>query len=185
MSLIEEALRRIQDPSMPKSSTTAAPPNPQATAQEPPPAHSWPITPPSSEASPPLLQTPRALNAVAAAILGLTVVLLLGGIVWLSRTRTGTRSAPEPAPSPAPAKASTPPISAPVQKPAWFGGANPEQEMILSGIVVGVGEPYAVINGEIVAQGDQIGSATLLDITPDSVTVRLPNGKEAVLKIPR
>ncbi len=178
MSLIEEALRRIQDPSIPKGGATATPQNPQAPAQEPPPAHSWPTAPASPTATSP--QTPRALNAVAVAIVGLTAVLLLGGIIWLGRTRNGTASAPEPAPVAAPAQQAATPQAAPtpVQKPAW-------QEMVLSGIVVGVGEPYAVINGEIVGRGDRIGNATLLDIAQDSVTIQLPNGKETVLKIPR
>ena len=175
MSLIEEALRRVPDPSAAKSGTTAAPKPPQATAQEPA-AHSWQTTAPSP------LDAPRPLNVVAVAILGLTGALLVGGIVWFGKTRSGTPPASEAVSA---SSAATQGRSAAAKKSAWPGGSAADQELILSGIVVGIGEPYAVINGEIFAQGDRIGNATLLEIASDTVTVRLPNGKDTVLRIPR
>ena len=58
-------------------------------------------------------------------------------------------------------------------------------EFNLTGIVEGSGEPYAVINGSIVAEGEAIGKATLLKIGEGTVTLRLANGKEAVLRVSR
>jgi len=51
--------------------------------------------------------------------------------------------------------------------------------------VVGVGEPYAVINGEILAVGEAIAGATVQEITPGGVTLRLPDGRDAALRVTR
>ena len=58
-------------------------------------------------------------------------------------------------------------------------------EFNLTGIVEGLGEPYAVINGSIVAEGETVGNATLLDIGEGTVKLRLANGKDAVLRVSR
>ena len=49
----------------------------------------------------------------------------------------------------------------------------------------GLGEPYAVINGSIVAEGETIGEATLLTIAEGTVTLRLADGKETLLRVER
>ena len=55
----------------------------------------------------------------------------------------------------------------------------------LTGVVVGVGEPYAVISGQIVAKGDAIGQATVIEIAESGVSLQLPDKTEIVLKVPR
>lgn len=58
--------------------------------------------------------------------------------------------------------------------PGW--GRNPfvfssavSQDFILGGILWDVNKPAAIINGEVVAQGDSVGSCVVVDIQPDRV----------------
>ena len=180
MSLIEEALRRVKDPLVPPA-TTAKPPQKAASAQAPATAHSWPTTPSPAPSQPAAAAPAALLTMVTIAILGLTAALIFGGAIWMWRTLNGNArvdSAAEPAlnttvPRAQPASA-TPAVS-----------TNSPPEFNLTGIVEGSGEPYAVINGSIVATGETVGTATLLDIGQGTVTLRLANGKEAVLRVSR
>ena len=164
MSLIEEALRKIKDPLLPQ-------PPPGIPASPPPPAHSWVAEAPAQGLSP----TPRRLNpllAVAAAIAALTAVLTFWGAFWMARAIGRSPAASVPA---SPAAASSAPEPAPTPRPV------PE----LHGVVEGVGEPYAVINGAIVGVGDRIEDLTVRRVEDGTVTLRRDDGEELVLRVKR
>ena len=48
-------------------------------------------------------------------------------------------------------------------------------ELKLNGVVEGVGEPFAIINGGIVRLGETIDGATLLEVKDDTVRLRWLN----------
>ena len=178
MSLIEEALRRVKDPLVPPSSTKPKTPQKASPPPATPAPHSWSTTaasaPPQSANSP---VSPLILATLA--VTGLMVALLLGGAVWMwnnfgsrrsvTASPTTSEAVPEPSSDESPQASSR-------QEPAAFR---------LTGIVEGLGEPYAVINGSIVAEGETIGEATLLTIAEGTVTLRLADGKETLLRVER
>ena len=203
MSLIEEALRRVQDPlrafEQKTSPSSSAPP--ATTPTQSPSVHSWPTTSPIATPSPtPSTHPSNVVVFVALAVLFFTAVLIVGGAVWMTRT-FGEKSS---------AGMGSPPVSAPTSgapsaSPSMLDRREPTQgqrnqmlstesptptnrhnnTFMLSGVVEGVGEPYAVINGTIVGVGDTISGATLLEIDKGSVTLRDPNGNTTVLRVPR
>lgn len=206
MSLIEEALRRIQDSTIaevqgkPKAPTAQRPVNastgrPSATrevlAQSPTGVvHPWATTAPSSAgAAPP---TTRALFAVAFALVALTAVLVIGGVFWVGRT-LGSNSTRVPSPGAqmrprASAEMSAQPTQpagspAPATRTPTASADSSRSEFILSGVVEGLGEPYAVINGLVVRAGDGIEGATVLTIGDGAVTLRRPDGKQLALRV--
>jgi len=181
MSLIEEALRRIQDPLLP-AKPQASKPAPQAQPAkkrprqaEPSPVHPWP----TAAAEPPAAHTPvptsYVVPATASAIVGAAVLFLIGGMLWLTGVR---RDAPPQPASPI----HTHTIAAPTPAPT---ASQHDQNLIFTGTVEGEGEPYAVINGAVVAIGEQIGEATLLEITKGVVKLRHRDGREILLQVPR
>jgi hypothetical protein len=179
MSIIEEALRRAQGSASatpPQTSPVQGPkvaPAPETRA----PAHSW-QAPPAQEA--PGLQ-PAPLNVVALAILVLTVGLIIGGAYWMGRSfRSGAAVRQATIHPAASAERAESPARKPAKRQAPAGKA-----IVLSGVVEGSGEPYAVINGEIYAVGERIGDATLGTISNGAVTLRHDNGRETVLRVPR
>ena len=181
MSLIEEALRRVKDPLVPPSTTVKAP-RKAAPPQTPATAHSWPTTPASSASQPAAAASAALLTMVTIAILGLTAVLIFGGAIWMWRTlngKTRVESAREE---------TTPDTTVPREgsaPAALAASTDSPPEFSLTGIVEGSGEPYAVINGSIVAEGEAVGTATLLEIGEGTVKLRLANRKEAVLRVSR
>lgn len=197
MSLIEEALRRVQDPLIPHQHAKAPPVPVTQTprAEQPTPAHPWSTTPPATSAPPTVGINP--LLAVAVAVLALTAVVVVGSAFWMGRTMARTEPAnvataelteltspapPRPAapfPKPGPFK-EIPILSIPwVKNPP----VPPTQEFVLSGVIEGGGEPYAVINGMIYGVGERIGKTTVAEISNGSVKLLLANGKEAVLRV--
>ena len=179
MSLIEEALRRVQGPLLPPDQTkSAAPVTPlkekkEATS----PAHSWsptpyPTTPPLSPASRPS----RVLVGVAAVVLILTAGLVVWGVFWMRRTIGRWPHTVASVPS---GPETTMPESSVSPRP------RTQQNPLLSGVVEGLGEPYAVINGMIVGVGEQVGGSTVLDIRHGTVKLRRANGSETLLRVTR
>lgn len=200
MSLIEEALRRVQDPTV--SGKTAPPQIPRQ--EEPkqaaaPAAHSWtpaprPAATPRTEAQ----QTPQALMAVAFTILVLTATLIAGGAFWMTRMgRPASVTASAPAASPAiisPATApepSTAAVQPELEAPkgaiaSWFGeGSAKQDELLLTGIAEGIGEPYAVINGGIIAIGERVGRFTLVQVHNGAAVLRRDDGTDTILRVAR
>ena len=222
MSLIEEALRRVQDPTA--SGQTAPPKTPHKDAQPqtpPAPAHSWTTEPQSAAAGarPPAAHSsaPYALIAVAGAILALTATLLVGGALWMMRTvrtsngipkaqerthtapaATASSAAPEhPAVEPEPAAVVVAQASATASQPIIQtlkaaiapllseAPAKPQDGLRLTGIVEGTGEPYAVINGEIVAVGERVGQFSLVRIHDGAAVLRRDDGTDTIVRVAR
>ncbi len=205
MSLIEEALRRSKDP---RSSNTATPSQQTAPAQ-PAPAHPWPATPPPQTQptrAPSASKPVNVLTAAMALIIALAAAWLIGGMVWLSRhspmpraetppppspaprpTRASTSAPPAPAATPLSARPAVPSSSRPASRPpsAPPSASSPRTDYVLSGVVEGVGKPYAVINGTILAVGETLGDATLVEIANGAARLRHADGTESDLQIPR
>lgn len=214
MSLIEQALRKVQDPVLRAAqATTEAPPQPAEAG--PAPAHSWPVA--DAPAKPP--ETTNAPVIVASAILSLAVVLVVAGAVWLGHTlRTASPPAPSvSAASAAPAASDTPsapmaaaPVTETRPKGAQASGmsfpnplfltdvariskspvgsqakASLKDALVLSGIVQGSGDPYALINDTIVAVGETIHGRTLVEIGNGMARLRDADGDETILRVPR
>ena len=127
---------------------------------------------------------------VTLAVLALTAALIFGGAVWMWQTRDGNRwMAQGPASrvletergADSSASDSTTAESS-VSRPA---AKEPVQEFNVTGVVEGLGDPYAMINGSIVSVGETIGRATLTGIAEGMVTLRLADGKELVVRVER
>lgn len=188
MSLIEDALRRAQ------GATTQAKPAPGPSAQQeaPAPAHPWPTGTPGSPSPLEPSKNPQGLSGIAMAVLVLGVVLAIGGTRWFKQAvpiqgtaapaQPAARSAPpeaEPAPKPEP--------TAPARAP-WSAAltSQPSQtDPVLSGVVEGLGEPYAMIDGAIVSVGESIGGWTLVRVEGGTVTLRRVDGRDLTLSVPR
>ena len=129
---------------------------------------------------------------VALAVLALTAALIVGGAVWMWQTLNGNHWM---------AQGSSGTVSdAPAtSEPSGANHANSDdatptahtaskalvREFNVTGVVVGSGDPYAMINGSIVAVGETIGRATLMGISEGKVTLRLADGKETVVQVER
>ena len=178
MSLIEEALRRIQDPVVSSPPPTTSPERQATPSPSPSPApvtpHSWTATAPTRT---PTTVKPSALLIVAAAIMGLTALFVIGGAVWISRTMSRTQLTTPSIAIPAFPASSTGPHASPAS-------AAPSG-WVLTGVVEGRGEPYAVINGMILGVGEELEGATVEAIANGSVTLRLANGHQMLLRVQR
>jgi len=191
MSLIEEALRRVQAPGVKPPPSTPASPTPEHPT--PPPIHSWSTSSPGGQPSPSTApQSTKALFTIAAAIIGLTVVLVIGGAFWIGRavgigpggagSSTSISVNPTPLVQPSGTSPSAVVSGASVPAPAASQRA-PQPALVLSGVVEGLGQPYAVINGMIVGLGETFEGATLVDIQSRSATLQMPDGRTTVLEI--
>ena len=155
MSLIEEALRRVQDPllptvqSPPKPSAAPAPGQPTAQPAQPT-AHSWPtaVASPAASARPAAstATTTNALMIVAIAVLALTIALIAGGIFWFgSRTHEGQTA--ERSDSVGPAGTEQPIVQRGAPAPSETRAAAPAPSassaagLVLNGVVLGAGGP--------------------------------------------
>lgn len=216
MSIIEEALRRLQDPLLhpaqkPQAEAPVAPPPapPPVKPVEPKPIHSWPTAIAPTPTPTPLPYSPTLLAAAVAAIILSSLAVLAGGAWWLGHlsrapsapastipaptlaAMTAIPRAPQPSPTdeePTDQAQSERPMSAMSHPPVpatIHPIANLSDEFVISGLVVGGGEPYAVINGAIVAVGDQIGDFTLVEITNGAARLRRTDGSEVALRVPR
>ena len=203
MSLIEEALRRLKDPALP---TQPSPTAPKPEPDNAPAARSWSAisrrTAHSAASSQP--QTTNAFVAVTVAVIALTAAFIAGSVFWMDRTLGQHRTAPPvpalpqpaPPPDPVPTPQSTmsalpepppasPAPSEPTPAPSPIPAPAPKEEVVLTGIVEGSGQPYAVINGSIVGVGEQIQGLTLLKIGRGAVTGRRDDGSETTLSLPK
>ncbi len=189
MSLIDDALRRVNDPTLP-TTPSATTPAPVATPTAPT-AHSWP-----SATAPTARQLPssRPLMYAATAVFLLAAALGLGALAgWLKTAAPGLKLPPPRVSRPAaPAKSSpTAPAGAAATSAAsamsWLPTPKPSAsgELVLSGTVAGAGQPFAMINGQIVSIGEMIGEWTLEDIADGSVTLRRTDGSQRMLQVPR
>ena len=192
MSLIEEALRRLEPPSKteeelaPAAISSAASQTAVSVPVEPPPqprsdAHSWSTASPAAE---PAAAKPALSLSTSQAILITAVAAFLIGGWWMGQSK--------PAPVLVTPAASAQHRHPAAQKPAPMirPAANPsvaaprsQGELQLSGIVVGGRTAYAVINGSIFTVGDSVGDSTLTGVTRESATLHRTDGTEVVLRI--
>lgn len=173
MSLIEQALRRSQGSVIPK---VEAPPRTagQSQQEDAPRAHAWPLTSPRAVSDTAPTARPRhGLNVVAITIMSVAALSVVGGVVWRRRTLSGhaPRTLQATQRTGGPLQVS-PPSAA-------------QRDLVLSGVVEGLGEPYAVINGMILGLGDQIDNATLVEVGSGMVKLRRADGSDAILRVPR
>lgn len=205
MSIIEEALRRVQDPLLPPAKPSPAPtPDGPVEPERRPAAHPWQPAAPSSPAAPTLQPQTLPLTAVALAVLLLTTALIIGGAFWMGRAvttapRAGSAAVQASMTSPAPALIESQPPAEP--EPGEAKPAHPERPrsapqtsahasaktpgLVLNGVAEGLGDSYAVLNGLIVAVGERVGDATLEEIAQGSVTLRHDDGRRTILRVPR
>ena len=192
MSIIEEALRRVQDPLLPPATPSPAPaPNRPAAPEHPPATPPWQGAP-TRPAIPTFQPQMAPLTAVALAVLLLTAALIIGGAFWMGRVLTATPTATP--------RDDTPPVQASVTPPTPTLEAKPANPplassahhanasgtgLVLSGVVEGLGDPYAVINGMIVGVGERVGNVTLEQIAQGSVKLRHDDGRQTTLRVPR
>ena len=193
MSLIEEALRKVREPSMVK--TPEAPPANVKTKTTSPHAHSWTVESPASalrktssrRRALPLL---HLLNSVI--VLSATVLLIVGG-AWISRAaksihiKHSQASTPKPSEiaatfpsSPEATVAPESPAAPPLPPPPLFA-----ERLILTGIAEGRGEAYAMINGSILVVGERIADYVVTEITKNSVRLLKSDGSETILHVAR
>lgn len=164
MSLIEEALRRVQP------GTTARPeagPAESAAAQE---------------ERIRRVQVPVTNNRWVAWIGGgfAISVLALAALTRLLRPIEAVRPPAIATPAPGVADASLGSAARTMVKPAPEPGpilqrrSQPPQppELKLNGVVEGVGEPFAIINGSIVRLGESVAGATLIAVDRDNARLR-------------
>ena len=194
MSIIEEALRRVQDPVagaiQPPAPAPAARmsgvslPPPVIAQPEPAAAHSWTPASPRAVHERPQPRTADLLLPVTIAMMAMTAVLIGAGAWWLIRWHPMASPAAAPAPLPAPAPAASAPRPAPLPLPPK--PAAPPR-LRLTGVVeaTDASEPYAMINNEIVGIGERVADATLMGITNGAVTLRRDSGEELVLRVSR
>ena len=194
MSLIEEALRRVQDPLTHATTTPPATPTkkPETTKEKDPASiHSWPATPASTSVNAQPAPTTRVLTALTISVFVLTLVLMFGGLVWIrssisrQETTLANQSASIKAELPAPPTAH-PAISTVISDTHHSAAQHSQtQNPVLSGVVEGLGEPYAVIDGMIVGVGEHVNGATLAEITNGTVTLRRSDGSVLTLSVRR
>ena len=195
MSLIEEALRRVQDPVLTQEpavstippSATAAPAAPSvapAGVHSPTPRHDLGSSKPSAQPE----SFPLPVSVAAGAML--IVALMLAAGFWIRHAlqeRDPSRVAPRQplgAPQPSAPRAAAPQRSQP-KTPKPLQKRSSGEALVVSGIVEGLGQSYAVINDKIVGVGESVEGSTLLTIANGAVTLRRPDGSELTLRVGR
>ena len=178
MSLIEEALRRVQD-IRPPASRTSAPrqtPLPPPVQQE----HPQALQPtlrhrPSDDAAP----VNPMLRGFAAKWIGLLAILgiVVGVSLWTYRFMETLRpvNVVLPTPPPAPIQLASESRLAP-NTPT----PPPQPVLKLTGVVEGVGEPFAIINEQIVRLGEDVDGAVLVAVEDNRARLRWKKSNEEV-----
>ena len=166
MSLIEEALRRVQEAG--RAPERREPPAPLVQ----PPA---PVT--RTQGSPLATASRRSRAWRQAVLLGGGTALVVGLVVWRFRTLAGPDVATTHSPSPPVVESTLSPApQPPLPQPL------PQPHLELTGIVEGHGESFAIINGNIMRVGDTLDGATLLEVGGESARVHWGDG-ELVLRL--
>jgi len=227
MSLIEEALRRLQEPTRADKSPVSEkvkidiknkPTQKKEIkavsihkvlheeASPPKPVHSWSPAPPKLNA-PAAPTSGNPLVAVTVASLTLTVALVVGGAFWLghalgdrqpvslpSPLLITTSSRPDPqisTHSPQPIIHSTPAYNETAElafsrsELSIATQIEPFAELVVSGVVVGAGEPFAMINNKIIGIGESIDEITVVEIQQDAILVKNQQGNTKLIRISR
>lgn len=128
---------------------------------------------------------------VALAVFALTILLILGGVSSIRRTMaTSPAKAATDAsvadPQPMHIDALIPSaLSAPSLAHSAAPAASAPAHLVLSGVVEGLGEPYAVINGSIVGIGERVAGLELMSISDGLVILKRSSGEEVTLQVAR
>ena len=98
---------------------------------------------------------------------------------------SGASTATQPPQAPADSSKSTlAPAASQTTASHEASAKTPPPEFALNGLVEGVGEPFAIINGQIVRLGESISGATLLEVKHDSARLKRSD-EELVLRTSR
>ncbi len=185
MSLIEEALRRVQDIGPP----ARAPKPPEAQPPSPPTPPSQPSPVPATSSSGPAPLPSAQMTAFAVKWIGASAVLavVVGTGLWTYRVMITVKPTTVTLPhqsqaDSATALASTTAFAASTRSLPPLEPKPPTLK--LSGIVRGAGEPFAIINDHIIQVGDSVEGATLVAVKEDAATLRWLD-KELVLRTAR
>ena len=175
MSLIEDALRGLQNPNLPQV------PYPQGPDAVPPaaPHPSPPIPPASSRAPQPAAVSSRMRVVVGAAVLA-AIALLLSAQAARRKSLT-----PHDAPTPQAQVGQSSPVPAPSEPVAPIPEPPTQPRYTVTGIAEGGTTPVVVVNGQIVAIGDRVDGARLVDIRGGAAYLRTDDGEDVTLRIPR
>lgn len=220
MSLIEEALRKIKQPTRANNppvtekprtiierkpaikNTVSSPPKQKIVPQEAKQVHSWSPTPstPRPTQTTPSPTSQNALIIVTVASLTLTVILVVGVSFWLGHTlgdraptspttplltTTSTTPNPKSINSPPQINKLMPKALSPIQSSPIAAQVAPQTELIMTGVVVGAGEPFAMINDKIVSVGEVVGGMTVIEIQAGSVLLENGSGETKYIRVPR
>ncbi|MBI3009846.1 MAG: hypothetical protein HYY57_02550 [Candidatus Omnitrophica bacterium] len=190
MSIIEEALRRVQEPLPNPSSKAAAKSAPAAIEAPPAPAppasstaHSWQVetsAPRDSSAS----QWSSYMPALVAAVIAIFAIALIAGtVIWIrGLSLAASRSLPATNnPSVATQEPSLEAVQQPVVVPP---SATVAKNLSLSGVVHGFGESYAMIGSGIFTIGQRVDEKTITEIGENWVKLRDDAGNESTLILP-
>ena len=184
MSLIEESLRRQEDPTIKKATVQpASGARATQTAEAPPaakPAQAWaPTRPVQSSSSAEGIRISSLLLVAAMAL-----VAVAGWKVWAARDQwlPARSSAEQPAQATSPlVKTPAAPVSQAASAPAPRSRERDSRAPILQGVVLGGESPYALINGGIFRVGDALGDATISGIEPRHVILDRKDGSRISL----
>lgn len=188
MSLIDDALRRVQDPVANKelpSNKASFPEKPVITQPAPKDSgakpHSWTVGAFEKKIAgkiPAKHDARRSIVLLSASLItGVSVLWILSLLVAnpLSISKEGAKPAAKTAISDG--LQASPPLNAPA--------AAAKSRFKLNGVVTGKGETYAVIDGRIVSKGESIEDATIVGIEESSVILQLADGTQKVIRVPR
>ena len=184
MSLIEEALRRIEETGASRAAQApAVPAGPAALPASAPTASPAPASAAPRSAAPPVTASPPTEAPGLSPWIGLGIVmgagvflLIIGlgiGVLWNAKILRATpplevKHAAVVAPARvAPIAVSLPPSPAPAVAPKPWSRAPAMPTLELNGVVQGVGEPFAILNGRIVRLGETIDDAMLVEVGED------------------
>ncbi|MBI3312232.1 MAG: hypothetical protein HYZ88_01740 [Candidatus Omnitrophica bacterium] len=142
MSLIADALRKIETPA---------------------------ASLPEKETKPPSLWPYRLGLAVS-------ILAVLAGLTWVTQRDSSNKAPMKTARSTASLQPSEMASSVLLFKA--------ERQMTLSGIVTGSGKPMAVINNNLVEEGETVRGMKLVRVLPDQVEME-KEGKRTVLRLPK
>ena len=124
-------------------------------------------------------------SAVTLGSLGVAIILVGLTLVWKGLAQPAPLPLPSaPVSAPATEIAVPLPTPFPAPEPVVAAPSNLPPALTLNGIVEGVGEPFAIINGGFVRLGETIEGATLLDVTSDSAQLHWQD-QDFVLRMSR
>jgi hypothetical protein len=138
----------------------------------------------SSQSNTAPVRPSRPPAATASETPGVTPPLAQSGTANAQATERPAPAAPRPLESPAATTGRTPPPPAPasaVQSPVPLSNPLP----VVSSILVAPERRLAVLDGEIVREGDAVGPRVWIRIEPRAVVLREPSGHEVRVPIRR